>query len=447
MLRTSLDKTPMSNRIHIAVLGRMNSGKSSLINAICGQDVSVVSPIAGTTTDIVHKAMEIHGLGPVVFIDTPGIDDESVLAEARIARTQRAINKADMALVVIDATCGVGEPESALLAELGMKRIPYIVAINKADIAPVAGSDADDLSRSADSSGWGDSAYGCSSSVAGCAQRVDDHRSHALAKDVSRVSVSALTGEGVIQLIEYIRTLASQAEVWDGPPIVGDLLAPGDTVVLVIPEDAEAPKGRLILPQVQTIRDILDHNAVATATRVAQLETVFADRSFRPRLVITDSQAFREVDAIVPSFVDLTSFSILFARHKGDLELLARGARVIDSLEPGDSVLIVEACTHHPVDDDIGTVKIPRLLNRKAGGELSFEWRRGADFPADLARFKLVVHCGGCMLNRREMVSRLSAVEDTGVPVTNYGMTIAACLGILPRALRPLGVAMEKTPV
>jgi [FeFe] hydrogenase H-cluster maturation GTPase HydF len=412
MSRTSSDKTPMSNRIHIAVLGRMNSGKSSLINAICGQDVSVVSPIAGTTTDIVHKAMEIHGLGPVVFIDTPGIDDESALAEARIARTQRAINKADMALVVIDATCGVGEPESALLAELDTKRIPYIAAINKTDVALVA-----------------------------------DQRACVLQKGTSLVSVSAATGEGVIQLIEYIRTLASQVAVWDGPPIVGELLAPGDTVVLVIPEDAEAPKGRLILPQVQTIRDVLDHNAVATAMRLAQLETAFADPSFRPRLVITDSQAFREVDAIVPSSVDLTSFSILFARHKGDLELLARGARTIDSLEPGDSVLIVEACTHHPVDDDIGTVKIPRLLNRKAGGELSFEWRRGADFPADLARFKLVVHCGGCMLNRREMVSRLSAVEDTGVPVTNYGMTIAACLGILPRALRPLGVAMQKTPV
>ncbi len=429
MSRTSFDKTPMSNRIHIAVLGRMNSGKSSLINAICGQDVSVVSPIAGTTTDVVYKAMEIHGLGPVVFIDTPGIDDESVLAEARIARTQRAINKADMALVVVDATCGAGEPESALLAELDKKRIPYIVAINKADVAPVAG---------------------CSSSTACGALRANAPRAHvllALHRDIPRVSVSAATGEGVAQLIESIRMLASRAAVWDGPPIVGDLLAPGDTVVLVIPEDAEAPKGRLILPQVRTIRDILDHNAVAMAMRVAQLETVFADTSFRPRLVITDSQAFREVDSIVPASIDLTSFSILFARHKGDLELLAHGARAIDSLEPGDSVLIVEACTHHPVDDDIGTVKIPRLLSRKIGGELAFEWRRGADFPADLARFRLVVHCGGCMLNRREMVSRLSAVEDTGVPVTNYGMTIAACLGILPRALRPLSLAMEQTRV
>ena len=275
MLPTSFDKTPMSNRIHIAVLGRMNSGKSSLINAICGQDVSVVSPIAGTTTDIVHKAMEIHGLGPVVFIDTPGIDDESVLAEARIARTQRAINKADMALVVIDATCGVGEPERALLDELDTKRIPCITAINKTDIVPVAGQQA-------------------------CV----------LPKGTSRISVSAATGEGVTQLIEYIRTLASQAAVWDGPPIVGDLLASGDTVVLVIPEDAEAPKGRLILPQVQTIRDILDHNAVATAMRVAQLETVFADPSFRPRLVIRfaglsrsrrHSAQFRRPDIVLDS--------------------------------------------------------------------------------------------------------------------------------------------------
>lgn len=407
MRRTSFDKTPTSNRIHIAVLGRMNAGKSSVINAICGQDVSVVSPVAGTTTDIVYKTMEIHGLGPVVFIDTPGIDDESVLADARVARTQRAINKADMALVVVDSVCDMGGPEGTLLSQLEQRRIPYIIAVNKIDIKP----------------------------------GIEPPR------DAPNVFVSAATGEGIAQLIESIRTLASRLGECDGPPIVGDLLAHGDTVVLVIPEDAEAPKGRLILPQVQTIREILDHNAVATAMRVAQLETVFADPSFRPRLVITDSQAFREVDAIVPGAVDLTSFSILFARHKGDLELLARGARAIDTLRPGDNVLIAEACTHHPIDDDIGTVKIPRLLNRKVGGELAFEWRRGADFPADLAKFRLVVHCGGCMLNRREMVSRLGAVEDTGVPVTNYGMAIAACLGILRRALRPLGFGTEQTPV
>ena len=401
MRRTSFDKTPMPNRVHIAVLGRMNAGKSSLINAICGQDVSVVSPVAGTTTDIVYKAMEIHGLGPVVFIDTPGIDDESVLAEARVTRTLRAINKADMALVVVDAICGAGEPEGMLFSQLEQKRIPYIIAINKTDIKPV----------------------------------IEPPR------DATQVFVSAATGEGIERLIESIQALASRPEEFDEPPIVGDLLAPGDTVVLVIPEDAEAPKGRLILPQVQTIRDIIDHNAVAMAMRVAQLETVFADPSFRPRLAITDSQAFREVDAIVPTSIDLTSFSILFARHKGDLELLAQGARAIDTLKPGDGVLIAEACTHHPIDDDIGTVKIPQLLNRKAGGELAFEWSRGADFPADMARFKLLVHCGGCMLNRREMLSRLGAVEDTGVPVTNYGMAIAACLGILPRALRPLGSA------
>lgn len=403
MRRTSFDKTPMSNRIHIAVLGRMNAGKSSLINAICGQDVSVVSPVAGTTTDIVYKAMEMHGLGPVVFVDTPGIDDESVLADARVARTQRAINKADMALVVVDSVCDMGGPEGTLFSRLEQRRIPYIIAVNKIDIK----------------------------------SSIEPPR------DAPHVFVSAATGEGVAQLIESIRSLASQSGECDEPPIVGDLLARGDTVVLVIPEDAQAPKGRLILPQVQTIRDILDHNAVAMAMRVAQLEAVFADPSFRPRLVITDSQAFREVDAIVPLSIDLTSFSILFARHKGDLELLTRGARAIDTLKPGDNVLIAEACTHHPIDDDIGTVKIPRLLNRKVGGELSFEWRRGADFPADLARFKLVVHCGGCMLNRREMVSRLGAVEDTGVPVTNYGMAIAACLGILPRALRPLGLGTE----
>ncbi|MEA4883122.1 MAG: [FeFe] hydrogenase H-cluster maturation GTPase HydF [Clostridia bacterium] len=416
MSPASFDATPMSNRIHIAVLGRMNSGKSSLINAICGQDVSVVSPVAGTTTDIVYKAMEIHGLGPVVFIDTPGIDDESVLADARVARTRRAINKADMALVVIDATQGAGGPESTLFSQLDQRHVPYAIVVNKTDMVQVSS---------------------------------DGREFHADAHDLPgapRVPVSAMTREGLGQLIEAIRAVASRTQgtqELDGPPIVGDLLTPGDTVVLVIPEDVQAPRGRLILPQVQTIRDILDHNAVAMATRVAQLEKVFAAPAFRPRLVITDSQAFREVDALVPGSVDLTSFSILFARHKGDLGLLARGAHAIESLEPGDNVLIVEACTHHPVDDDIGAVKIPRLLKRKAGGELSFEWRRGVDFPADLARFKLAVHCGGCMLNRREMVSRLDGLEDAGVPVTNYGMTIAACLGILPRALAPLGLSAE----
>ncbi|HOK71149.1 MAG TPA: [FeFe] hydrogenase H-cluster maturation GTPase HydF, partial [Bacillota bacterium] len=226
----------------------------------------------------------------------------------------------------------------------------------------------------------------------------------------------------------------------EGPPIVGDLVSCGDMVVLVIPADAQAPKGRLILPQVQTIRDVLDHEGIAVAVRIDQLRQLFADKDFLPRLVVTDSQAFGEVAPVVPESVPMTSFSILFARHKGDFELLVEGARAIEGLEPGDVVLISEACTHHPIEDDIGTVKIPRLLNAKVGGELRYEWQRGGDFPEDLDRFKLVINCGGCMLNRREMCSRLEAVADAAVPVTNYGMAIAACLGILPRALRPFAL-------
>lgn len=410
----SFDKTPRSNRIHIAILGRMNSGKSSLINALADQDVAIVSPVAGTTTDIVYKSMEIHGTGPVVFIDTPGIDDSSVLSEARIARTARAINKADLAIVVVDAEHGEGEPEAELYSRLERRKVPYIVAMNKTDLSPKSLAVADDRQPDA------------------------PEASHA----VPYVHVSALTGRGREQLLDAISRVAAsvRGEARVGPPIVGDLLNPGDTVVLVIPADAQAPKGRLILPQVQTIRDILDHEAIATAVRVEQLKQLFADRGFLPRLVVTDSQAFAEVDSVVPGSVPMTSFSILFARHKGDLELLAHGARAIDRLKPGDLVLISEACTHHPIEDDIGTVKIPRLLNAKVGGELRYEWQKGGDFPEDLGRFKLVIHCGGCMLNRREMCSRLEAVADAGVPVANYGMAIAACLGILPRALQPFGL-------
>lgn len=406
----SFDKAPRSNRIHIAILGRMNSGKSSLINTLADQDVAVVSPMAGTTTDIVYKSMEIHGTGPVVFIDTPGVDDDSLLSEARVARTMRAINKADMAVVVVDAELGEGEPEAQLYSCLERKRVPYIVAVNKTDLC-----DADCvLCDGAGASGE---------------------------EDAPRVCVSARTGRGKEELLGAISRLAqSVGGLGEGPPIVGDLVSCGDMVVLVIPADAQAPKGRLILPQVQTIRDVLDHEGIAVAVRIDQLRQLFADKDFLPRLVVTDSQAFGEVAPVVPESVPMTSFSILFARHKGDFELLVEGARAIEGLEPGDVVLISEACTHHPIEDDIGTVKIPRLLNAKVGGELRYEWQRGGDFPEDLDRFKLVINCGGCMLNRREMCSRLEAVADAAVPVTNYGMAIAACLGILPRALRPFAL-------
>jgi [FeFe] hydrogenase H-cluster maturation GTPase HydF len=399
----SLNKTPRASRYHIAFLGRMNSGKSSLINALADQDVAVVSPVAGTTTDIVHKAMEIHGAGPVVLIDTPGIDDVSVLAAPRIARTRRAIDKADCAIVVVDATTGEGEPELEVYSYLEEKQVPFIIAINKTDLVD------NELSSTLPSAYAG--------------------------RNAPYIEVSAKTHSGKEELLRAISALAAKAEDRKGPPLVGDLFDPGDRVILVIPLDAQAPKGRLILPQVQTIRDILDHGGIAIAVGIEQLKQLFSSKDLAPRLVITDSQAFREVDQIVPPTIPLTSFSILFARHKGDFDLLVKGAQALDQLRPGDHVLIAEACTHHAIGDDIGTVKIPRLLNTKVGGELNYEWQKGGDYPEDLARFQMVIHCGGCMLNRKAMCSRLKAAAAAGVSVTNYGMTIAACYGILPRAL------------
>jgi [FeFe] hydrogenase H-cluster maturation GTPase HydF len=399
----SLNKTPRASRYHIAFLGRMNSGKSSLINALVDQDVAVVSPIAGTTTDIVHKAMEIHGAGPVVLIDTPGIDDVSLLAAPRIARTRRAIEKADCAIVVVDAMTGEGEVERELYAYLEEKQVPFIVAINKTDLVN------DKLSLRP--------------------------RSRHQVANAPYIEVSAKTHSGKEELLKAISTLASQAEEKKGPPLVGDLFDPGDRVILVIPLDAQAPKGRLILPQVQTIRDILDHGGIAIAVGIEQLKQLFSGKDLAPRLVITDSQAFKEVDRIVPPTIPLTSFSILFARHKGNFDLLVKGAQALDQLRPGDHVLIAEACTHHAIGDDIGTVKIPRLLNTKVGGELNYEWQKGGDYPEDLARSQAVIHCGGCMLNSKAMCSRLKAAAAAGVSITNYGMTIAACYGILPRAL------------
>ncbi|NLJ85349.1 MAG: [FeFe] hydrogenase H-cluster maturation GTPase HydF [Firmicutes bacterium] len=412
----SLDKTPRSNRYHIAILGRMNSGKSSLINALAQQDVAVVSSIAGTTTDAVHKAMEIHGTGPVVFIDTPGVDDASLLSEARITRTKKAIDSADLAIVVIDAPKGEGEPEQKLYAHLEEKQVPYIVAVNKIDI----GDHEQDSSES-------------SSPSPGPGHRPSSSRG----TSPPYVHVSAKTQAGRDKLLKAISEQAAKAKEQREPPIVGDLINPGEIVLLVIPLDEQAPKGRLILPQVQTIRDILDHNGVAVAVKVEELGQLFAEPHFSPQLVVTDSQVFQEVDKVVPPSVPLTSFSILFARHKGNLKLLAQGAQALDLLQPGDMVLIAEACTHHPIADDIGTVQIPRLIDAKVGGALVYEWQKGGDYPEDLTRYKLIIHCGGCMLNRRAMCSRLEAAAHAGVPITNYGMTIAACHGILPRALGP----------
>ena len=397
-----LNDTPRSNRLHIAILGRRNAGKSSLINALAGQDVALVSDVPGTTTDPVYKAMELREVGPVVFIDTPGIDDEGKLGMARVSRTLKAINKADIAVLVVDVREGFGGPEKKVLEELGRRRVPVVGVLNKMD------------------------AVGSEGNHSLCA-RSDSLRDF--------VPVSALTGHGIEELLARLSSVIKERKLEQEPPIVGDLLRPGDVVFLVIPIDVEAPKGRLILPQVQTIRDILDHNGVVVMTKVSELKEALVTAGRLPRLVITDSQVFHEVDSIVPPEIPLTSFSILFARYKGSLDDLIEGTQALERLRPGDAVLIAEACTHHPVEDDIGKVKIPRWLQKKVGGELDFAWCRGGDFPDDLEKFKVIVHCGGCMLNRREMLSRIYEAKEAGVPITNYGMTIAYANGILKRAL------------
>ncbi len=406
-----MNETPRANRLHIAIFGRRNAGKSSLINALTNQDIALVSAVAGTTTDPVYKAMEIPPLGPVVIIDTAGIDDAGELGELRTQRSLEVLNKADLAILVIDNGVGITDLEMDMAQRCGEKSIPVLAVLNKLDIHPATNAQLQEI----------ESRLG-----------------------VKPLPVSALTGVGMTAL--KIALVKSAPPGWDEQSIVGDLLIPGDLAVLVVPIDQAAPKGRLILPQVQTIRDILDHNAMAYVIKEHELKECFASLNKKPRIVITDSQAFKKADAETPPDVMLTSFSILFARYKGDLATLAAGARAIDTLQPGDKVLMAEACTHHRVEDDIGTVKIPRLLRQFVGGELDFHWSSGARFPDNLADYQLVVHCGACMINRREMLSRIMQAQVAGVPIVNYGVCIAHILGILPRALAPFKEAMGASP-
>jgi [FeFe] hydrogenase H-cluster maturation GTPase HydF len=397
-----MNHTPRGNRLHIAIFGRRNAGKSSLINALTNQEIAVVSSVAGTTTDPVYKAMEILPLGPVVIIDTAGIDDTGELGELRVQRSLEVLNKADMVLLVMDSGVGLSHFELNLAERCAEKNLPLVAVINKIDIHPVTTSQRDEYKL-------------------GLAQEP--------------TTVSTLSGEGLATL--KIALVKAAPPSWDEQSIVGDLLNPGDLAVLVVPIDLAAPKGRLILPQVQTIRDILDHDAMAYVVKERELKECFSSLSKKPRLVITDSQAFLKADADTPADVSLTSFSILFARYKGDLAALTAGARAIDHLQPGDRILISEACTHHRMEDDIGKVKIPRWLRQAVGGELDFHWSSGARFPENLADYQLVVHCGACMINRREMLSRIMQAQAAGVPIVNYGVCIAHLMGILPRALSP----------
>jgi [FeFe] hydrogenase H-cluster maturation GTPase HydF len=394
-------KTPKGNRLHIAIVGRRNAGKSSLLNAILQQDVSIVSNQPGTTTDPVEKPMELLPLGPVVFVDTAGLDDDGTLGELRIQKTRNVFERTDLAILVAGSQ-GWEDFEEQLLVELKSRNIPTVVVFNKCDI-----------------------------------QRPTDTILERLQQEKTpTLTISALRHEGIAAVKEAILQNAPD-DFLKTPPILGDLVQPGDLVVMVTPIDQETPKGRLILPQVQAIRDALDADAMALVVKERELASALSKLKTPPALVVTDSQAFMKVAADVPSCVPMTSFSILFARQKGDLRSFIQGALAIDKLKSGDTVIIAEACSHHPMADDIGRAKIPRWLQQYVGGSLHFEHVRGHDFPTNLMHAKLVVHCGGCMHNRREMLSRLARCNAQGIPMTNYGLAIAYSLGIFDRALQP----------
>ena len=402
-----MQSTPKGMRLHIGFFGRRNVGKSSLLNAITRQDVSLVSEQAGTTTDPVEKPMELLPLGPVLFIDTAGIDDEGALGAQRVERTRKVFERTDLA-VVVAAGNQWGAFEEDLLAAFAERKIPTVVAVNKTDISIPPET---------------------------LLARLETEK-------IRAVPVSAFTGAGLDDLRQALLDTAP-ADFFEQNVIASDLVGPGELAVLVVPIDKEAPKGRLILPQVQTIRDLLDGDAWCVVVKERELREVFSRLNRPPKLVITDSQAFLKVAADTPPNVPMTSFSILFARYRGDLTAQAAGARAIDRLRPGDRILIAESCTHHPIADDIGRVKIPRWLTQFVGGALHFDHVQGLDFPEDLSPYALVIHCGGCMTSRRVVLSRVHRCRAQGVPITNYGIAIAHSLGILERALAPFPAALE----
>ena len=404
---SDLSDTPRSMRIQIAIFGRRNVGKSSLINSLSRQQTSLVSNVAGTTTDPVEKAMELLPLGPVLLIDTAGIDDEGALGQARIKRTHKVMDSADLAVIATEP--GVwGKFETEICDELSKRGIPFVVAITKSDLVEKEGSQKNICVPSAS----------------------------------AIVSISSATLDGIEELKDAL-VAAAPEELIEDPHLLSDLIPKHGLAVLVIPVDKEAPKGRIILPQVQTLRDLLDGHCSALVVQDTELEHALQMLARKPDIVVTDSQAFNKVSSIVPDDIALTGFSILFARFKGELNTLVCGAATLDKLCDGDSVLIAESCTHHPICDDIGTVKLPRML-AKFAPNLNIEHCQGTMFADDIAKYKLVIHCGGCMLNRSAMLRRIAICKQANVPITNYGMTIAHSLGILSRALEPFDGALEQ---
>ena len=396
-----LNDTPSSERVHIGFFGRRNAGKSSVVNAVTGQELSVVSEVKGTTTDPVYKSMELLPMGPVVIIDTPGFDDEGALGEMRVRKTKQILNRSDCAVLVVDGAVGKTKTDEELILLFKEKKIPYVVAYNKCDLTGPLNYD-------------------------------------------DGLSVSASEGLFIHELKERIGSLLNTGNT--KMRIVGDLLNPYDLVVLVIPIDEAAPKGRLILPQQQVIRDILEAGAISVAVRDTELKETLERLGTKPALVITDSQAFEQVSKDTPEEILLTSFSILLARYKGFLEEAVKGVAAIGDLEDGDKILISEGCTHHRQCDDIGTVKLPRWLRQHTGKELLIETSSGREFPEDLSAYKLIIHCGGCMLNEREMEYRGKCAADAKVPFTNYGIAIAYMKGILKRSIKPLPDLEELLP-
>jgi len=392
-------RTPASNRLHIGIFGKRNTGKSSLINAVCGQDIAIVSEIAGTTTDPVYKAIEINPIGPCMLIDTAGIDDEGILGEERVKRTQRVLRKTDVGIVVVSPDTLIDKFEEELAANFTTKKLPFLFVVNKSDLA------GDSAIKFIQAKGW---AY---------------------------LKVSSQTKAGIEELKNRIIDLAPGH--WSPIPLVGDIIRAKDNVVLVCPIDSAMPQGRLILPQVQVMRDILDNNAVALVTKETELADCLASLKEKPRVVITDSQVFETVRDILPPDFPLTSFSTVFARHKGDLNAFVQGVYTVEELADGDEILIAEACTHHVQPEDIGRAKIPTWLLNYTHKDLHYEVTAGGDFPDDLSRYKLIISCGGCMINRREVLHRIEKARVQAVAITNYGILMAYLSGILSRILEP----------